>query len=71
VTAHTHFETLVLGRPAVTPLLAVCPVPGCNRLTMGGTCVQHDEPVDVDFPRGRPFVPGPAAVTQRNLVTPV
>ncbi len=71
MSAQTHFETLVLGRPAVTPLLAVCPVSGCNRLTMGGTCVQHDEPVDVDFPRGRPFVPGPAAVTQRDLVTPV
>jgi hypothetical protein len=63
VTAHTHFETLVLGRPAVTPLLAVCPVPGLQPPYHGGTCVQHDEPVDVDFPRGRPFVPGPAAVT--------
>ena len=71
MSVHTHFQTLVLGRPAVTPLLAVCPVPGCNRLTMGGTCVQHDEPVDVDFPRGRPFVAESAVVAQRDLVTPV
>ncbi|HEU4972320.1 MAG TPA: hypothetical protein VFT35_10415 [Gaiellaceae bacterium] len=28
-------------------------------LTMGGTCVEHDVPVVVDFPRGRPF-PTPA-----------
>ena len=71
MSAHTDLETLVLGRPAVTPLLAVCPVSGCNRLTMGGTCVQHDEPVAVDFPRGRPFGPESAAVARRDLVTPV
>ncbi len=70
MSAHTDLEVL-LGRPAVTPMLAVCPVPGCNRVTMGGTCVEHDEPVAVDFPRGRPFVAKPAAVTQRGLVTPV
>ena len=52
-------------------MLAVCPVPGCNKLTMGGTCVQHDEPVAVDFPRGRPFVPGRDPVVPRRLVTPV
>ena len=71
MSAHTDRETLVLGRPAVTPLLAVCPVPGCTRLTMGGTCVEHDEPVTVDFPRGRPFGPESAAVARRDLVTPV
>jgi hypothetical protein len=38
------------------PLLAVCPVPGCSTLTMGGTCVEHDPPVKTTFPRGRPFV---------------
>ena len=28
MSAHTELEAL-LGRPAVTPMLAVCPVPGC------------------------------------------
>ena len=42
--------------PAGRPMLSVCPVSGCNRLTMGGTCVEHDEPVTMTFPRGRPFV---------------
>ena len=70
MSAHTDLDVL-LGRPAVTPMLAVCPVPGCNRVTMGGTCVEHDEPVAVDFPRGRPFVAESAAVTRRGLVTPV
>ena len=39
------------------PMLAPCSVPGCSTLTMGGTCVEHDLPVDVVFPRGRPYVP--------------
>ena len=41
------------------PLLVPCSSPGCVTLTMGGTCVEHDVPVVVDFPRGRPF-PSPA-----------
>jgi hypothetical protein len=51
------------------PMLSVCPVPGCRRLTMGGTCVEHDVPVTVTFPRGRPYVP--AAVAPERLVSPV
>jgi hypothetical protein len=39
------------------PLLAACSFPGCSTLTMGGTCVDHDLPVTVVFPRGRPYVP--------------
>jgi hypothetical protein len=39
------------------PMLAPCSFPGCTTLTMGGTCVEHDVPVDVVFPRGRPYVP--------------
>jgi hypothetical protein len=39
------------------PMLAACCFPGCSTLTMGGTCVEHDVPVDVVFPRGRPYVP--------------
>ena len=38
------------------PMLAVCPVPGCTTLTMGGTCVAHDRPVTESFVRGRPYV---------------
>ena len=40
------------------PMLAVCPVPGCTTLTMGGTCVAHDRPTTVSFVRGRPYVAG-------------
>ena len=38
------------------PMLSVCPEPGCSMLTMGGTCVEHDPPVTITFPRGRPHV---------------
>lgn len=39
-----------------TQMLSVCVIGGCNKLTMGGTCVDHDVPVSVVFPRGRPYV---------------
>ncbi|HET6683616.1 MAG TPA: hypothetical protein VFG75_07955 [Gaiella sp.] len=42
---------------AHSPMLAVCPVLGCSTITMGGTCVEHDEPVTTVFPRGRPYAP--------------
>jgi hypothetical protein len=42
-------------------MLSVCPAPGCNALTMGGTCVEHDPPVTVTFVRGRPYVAEAAA----------
>jgi hypothetical protein len=42
---------------SLAPLLAVCPVPGCGTLTMGGTCVKHDPPQAMTFPRGRPHRP--------------
>ena len=38
-------------------LLSVCSHPGCITLTMGGTCVEHDVPAQIVFPRGRPYVP--------------
>jgi hypothetical protein len=41
---------------------------------MGGTCVEHDAPVTVTFPRGRPFVPadaGVAALSAGRVVSPV
>jgi hypothetical protein len=37
------------------PLLVPCSAPGCATLTMGGTCVDHDVPMVIDFPRGRPY----------------
>jgi hypothetical protein len=53
--ARIDLETLVFADVVRRPMLATCPVPGCRRLTMGGTCVEHDAPVTVTFPRGRPF----------------
>ena len=39
------------------PMLSSCVTPGCSTLTMGGTCVEHDVPLSIVFPRGRPHVP--------------
>ncbi|HEX6723840.1 MAG TPA: hypothetical protein VF073_01235 [Gaiella sp.] len=44
------------ARIGKTQMLSVCVIPGCGRLTMGGTCVEHDSPVSIVFPRGRPYV---------------
>jgi hypothetical protein len=38
------------------PMLSACLTAGCTTLTMGGTCVEHDPPASVTFPRGRPYV---------------
>ena len=46
----------VSARMGTTQMLSVCVIPGCGRLTMGGTCVDHDSPVSIVFPRGRPYV---------------
>jgi hypothetical protein len=43
------------------PMLDVCPVPGCSMITMGGTCVEHDIPVKIVYPRGRPYPGKPAS----------
>ncbi len=71
MTARTHPETLVRATAARRPMLSVCPVRGCRRLTMGGTCVEHDAPMTVTFPRGRPFVREAVAVAPNRVVTPV
>lgn len=71
MTAYTQLETSVLGTAAPRPMLSVCPVPGCRRLTMGGTCVEHDAPVTVTFPRGRPFVREAVGVAATGVVSPV
>ena len=57
-------KALVLDSAPRRSMLSVCPEPGCTRLTMGGTCVEHDVPVTVTFPRGRPFTPGRAGAGQ-------
>jgi len=55
---------LMLRTHTDRPLLVPCSSPGCVTLTMGGTCVEHDAPVLVDFPRGRPY---PAPTTRTVL----
>ena len=40
--------------PRYGPMFSECVIPGCGKITMGGTCVEHDSPVSVTFPRGRP-----------------
>ncbi len=50
VTPHPRERTTTYGS-----LLESCSTPGCTTLTMGGTCVEHDVPAGVVFPRGRPF----------------
>jgi hypothetical protein len=45
----------------VTP----CTAPGCETLTMGPLCIEHDVPVTRVFVRGRPFVRKPAAYEWR------
>jgi len=55
-------KALVLDSADRRSMLSVCPELGCTRLTMGGTCVEHDVPVTVTFPRGRPYTPERAEV---------
>jgi hypothetical protein len=38
------------------PIVTQCTAPGCETLTMGPLCVEHDSPVTRVFVRGRPFV---------------
>jgi hypothetical protein len=71
MTARTHLESLVRGTVARRPMLSVCPVSGCRRLTMGGTCVEHDAPVTVTFPRGRPFIREVVVAGPDRFVSPV
>jgi hypothetical protein len=49
-------QMLIHTTPPRAPMLSVCTVPGCSTLTMGGTCVAHDAPVQTTFPRGRPHL---------------
>jgi hypothetical protein len=39
------------------PIVTHCTAPGCETLTMGPLCVEHDAPVTRVFVRGRPWKP--------------
>ena len=39
------------------PILGTCTAPGCKTVTIGARCVAHDEKIEIEFVRGRPFVP--------------
>ena len=56
----TRTEMLSPGLLPHGSMLTVCPAAGCMTLTMGGTCVAHDQPITVEFQRGRPFAPAVA-----------
>jgi hypothetical protein len=50
-----------------------CTAVGCNVLTIGPRCVDHDAPVTRTFTRGRPFTPlgpSPAAQPARSRPAP-
>jgi hypothetical protein len=47
------------------PIVTLCTAPGCETLTMGPLCVEHDVPVTRVFVRGRPFARKPAPFTVR------
>ena len=36
-------------------MIRTCSHPGCETLTLGALCIEHETPVDRSFPRGRPF----------------
>ena len=37
------------------PIIGNCTAPGCKTVTIGGRCVAHDEKIEIEFVRGRPF----------------
>ena len=49
------------------PIVTQCTAPGCETLTMGPLCVEHDVPVTRVFVRGRPFARKPAALEWRYM----
>jgi len=50
-------------------IVSRCSKDGCNALTIGSYCMEHDEPVTRRFVRGRPFTEGPTR-RERVVVTP-
>jgi hypothetical protein len=49
------------------PIVTQCTAPGCETLTMGPLCIEHERQSVRVFVRGRPFVR--ATVETRRLVT--
>jgi hypothetical protein len=49
------------------PIVTQCTAPGCETLTMGPLCVEHDAPVTRVFVRGRPWKPPVAVQTEPTL----
>ena len=37
------------------PIVGTCTAPGCKTVTIGGRCMAHDEKIEIEFVRGRPF----------------
>jgi hypothetical protein len=50
-------------------IVTQCTAHGCETLTIGRLCVEHDLPVDRVFVRGRPFARRPAPVELRLTTT--
>ena len=38
------------------PIVKHCSAPGCETLTMGPLCIEHEQQLERMFVRGRPFV---------------
>ena len=50
---------------ATSPLLGICPEPGCTTITLGsGPCIAHDVRPRPVFVRGKPFPAQPPAPVQ-------
>ena len=48
------------------PIVMQCTVLGCETLTMGPMCIEHEQQLERMFVRGRPFA-RPAVETRRPL----
>ena len=56
------------------PIVTQCTAPGCETLTMGPLCIEHDSRVERTFVRGRPFarkVELRLTTTSRTFTPPV
>ena len=48
------------------PIVMQCTAPGCETLTMGPMCIEHEQQLERVFVRGRPFA-RPAVETRRAV----
>jgi len=49
------------------PIVMQCTALGCETLTMGPMCIEHELQLERVFVRGRPFAPRPAVETRRAV----